>query len=80
MVMTSSIPGFSAEQVSSLTKLMEEVLDRAFGKLDKRLDKCFELHSSQQQQAIAKDPLESTTKKRRRKKKKSIVNSGLPVN
>jgi len=71
-----SIPGFSAEQVSSLTKLMEEMLDRAFGRLDKSLDKCFKPQLSQQ----AKDSLESTTKKRRKKKKKSTVSSSSPVN
>ena len=62
---------FSAEQINAIIKLMKDVLDQAFDRLDKRLNKCFELQSSQQQspqQVIAKNSLKSTTKKRKRRR------------
>ena len=76
IAMTLSIPGFSAEQVNALTKLMKEMLDRAF---EKHFDP-LSPQPNQAQQTIAEDSLESTTKKRRRRKKKSTVSSSNPVN
>ena len=86
--MSFEIPGFSTEQVASLIKLMEEMLDRAFekhfGPLPPQPNQAVIMpkpaqpsKQKQEQQAIAEDSLESTTKKRRRRKKKSPVNTSL---
>ena len=89
--MALSIPGFSAEQVNALIKLMEEMLDRAFekrfGPLPPQPNQALTMpkpaqssKQKQEQQAIAEDSLESTTKKRRRRKKRSTVSSSNTVN
>ncbi len=82
------LPGFSAEQTASLTRLIQhtlrEALEPYFGPLPQYKQPVSvpkPASQEQAQQATAEDSSESTTKKRRRrKKKKSTVSSSSPVN